>query len=301
MEDHDQRFKHMLQEFFREFMELFFPVWAAQFNLAAVEWLDKELFVDPPQGEKRFLDLVAKVSLKGPAETGEQIILVHVEVESRDQTTLLDDRFPDYVWYLRRKYGIKVLPLALFLRVGLDGIGVRMCEETVLGEWVSRLRYWYVGLPALESETYLEGTNWLGVSLSALMKTPAGERLKQTTAALRRLVECPEIPARKYLLVECLQAYAPLSDAEKIELTSLLQTPQYQGVQTVIKTISEIATEIATEKTQRRDIEKFLLRRFKTLSDSVRQRLAAYPAAKLDELLDAAFDDKSLKELGLED
>ena len=64
--DHDQRFKHMLREFFREFMELFFAVWAARLNFAAVEWLDKELFVDPPQGEKRFLVLVAKVPVNGP-------------------------------------------------------------------------------------------------------------------------------------------------------------------------------------------------------------------------------------------
>jgi len=34
--DHDQRFKHMLREFFREFMELFFAVWAARLNFA--EW-----------------------------------------------------------------------------------------------------------------------------------------------------------------------------------------------------------------------------------------------------------------------
>src|SRR5438876_164837 len=59
MEDHDQRFKHMLREFFREFMELFFPAWAVRLDFAAVEWLVKELFVDPPQGEKRFLALGA--------------------------------------------------------------------------------------------------------------------------------------------------------------------------------------------------------------------------------------------------
>src|SRR5438876_164839 len=78
-----------------------------------------------------------------------------------------------------------------------------------------------------------------GFSLSALMKTPAGERLQMTARALQRLLECPESPARKYLLVECLQAYAPLSDAEKVELTSLLQTPPYEGTLTMIKTIYE--------------------------------------------------------------
>jgi len=127
--------------------------------------------------------------------------------------------------------------------------------------------------------------------------TPAGERLKTTARALRRLLECPENPARKYLLVECLQAYAPLSDAEKVELTSLLQTPPYEGTLTMIKTIYEEGM----EKTQRRYVERVLLRRFKTLSNAVRERIAAYPAEKLDDLFDMAVDAPSLKDLGLED
>jgi hypothetical protein len=313
MEDHDQRFKHMLREFFREFMELFFARWAAQLDFTAVEWLDKELFADPPQGEKRFLDLVAKAPVKGAGEPEEQIILIHVEVESKDQTTALDERFPDYVWHLRRKYGLKVLPLALFLRVGLEGLGERVCEETVLGEWVSRLRYWYVGLPALEAETYLNGANSLGFALAALMKARVGERAKLTAEAQDQLVKCSESAARKFLLIECLQAYAPLTDAEKIELTSLLQTPRYQGVQAMNKTVYEEGMEKGMEKgvekgmekgmkkERRRAIERTLLRKFKTLSDAARQRLANYPEEKLDDLFDAAFDAASLKDLGLED
>jgi hypothetical protein len=270
-----------------------------------VEWLDKELFTDPPLGAKKVLDLVAKVPAKPPGEAGEQIILIHVEVESEDCTTSLDHRFPDYFWHLRRTYGAAVLPVAVFLKVGLDGLGERVCEISALGKWVMKLRYWYVGLPALDADTYLNGSNWLGVSLSALMKTPAGERLKITARALRRLVECSESPARKYLLVECLQAYAPLSENEKVELTSLLRTPEYQGVGTMIKTIYEEGMEKGMEKGleqgQRRAIERALLRRFKALSPAAQQRLASYPAARLDDLFDAIFDAKSLKDLGLED
>src|SRR5207248_7701030 len=56
--DHDQRFKVLLQEFFREFFELFFPEWAEYFDFTAVEWFDKEVFTDPPAGSRRFLDMV---------------------------------------------------------------------------------------------------------------------------------------------------------------------------------------------------------------------------------------------------
>jgi len=55
------------------------------------------------------------------------------------------NRSPDYFWHLRRKYGLAVLPVAVFLRVGLNGLGERGCEISVFGEWVMKMRYWYVG------------------------------------------------------------------------------------------------------------------------------------------------------------
>jgi hypothetical protein len=37
MEDHDQRFKTLLREFFRELFLLFFPQWAKRFDFSQVE------------------------------------------------------------------------------------------------------------------------------------------------------------------------------------------------------------------------------------------------------------------------
>src|SRR5262249_10920875 len=56
--DHDQRLKVLLKEFFEQFFLCFFPAWAARFDFGDVTWLDKEVFLAPPQGEKRQLDLV---------------------------------------------------------------------------------------------------------------------------------------------------------------------------------------------------------------------------------------------------
>jgi hypothetical protein len=51
--DHDQRLKVLLKEFFEAFFQCFFPAWATRFEFTAIDWLDKELFLAPPQGEKR--------------------------------------------------------------------------------------------------------------------------------------------------------------------------------------------------------------------------------------------------------
>ena len=77
---HDQLFKELLQAFFQEFMELFFPQVAAHLDFDRVTFLDKETFTDLPKGKKREADLVARVyTLDGRPE----IILTHIEVEAR--------------------------------------------------------------------------------------------------------------------------------------------------------------------------------------------------------------------------
>ena len=47
--DHDQRLKVLLKGFFEQFFLCFFPVWASRFDFSVVSWLDKEIFLAPPQ------------------------------------------------------------------------------------------------------------------------------------------------------------------------------------------------------------------------------------------------------------
>src|SRR4051812_14121815 len=81
--DHDQRLKVLLKEFFGQFLQSFFPAWAERFDFGEVTWLDKEVFLAPPQGDKRHLDLVARLRLRPgapPPQPGraELLALVHV-------------------------------------------------------------------------------------------------------------------------------------------------------------------------------------------------------------------------------
>src|SRR5437660_437375 len=127
MADHDQRFKTLLREFFGEFVRLFFPTWAERFDFGGVTWLDKEVFLDPPQGERQYLDLVAQlpthqvVTRQRPDEQDSWLALIHVEIESREKVTVFRGRMFDYYRQLRQRHGLPVLPISLYLRVGLDG------------------------------------------------------------------------------------------------------------------------------------------------------------------------------------
>ncbi|CAN5205496.1 hypothetical protein BH10PLA2_BH10PLA2_20670 [soil metagenome] len=178
MLDHDQRFKLLIQEFFAEFLQLFFPLLAARFDFSRIQWLDKEVFVDPPAGQRGYMDLVAELPTREPVpgqranEADSLLALVHVEIEQADSVESFRSRMFQYYEQLRRRYGLPVLPIALYLQVGLDGIGRDTYEEHFWEMRTLSFEYLYVGLPALNAAEYANGDNALGNALSALTRAP---------------------------------------------------------------------------------------------------------------------------------
>ena len=90
---------------------------------------------DPPEGLRHQLDLVARLKMRrtSPACTRTTRIrwlaLLHIEIESPESTTGIKRRLPRYYIHLREKSGLPVLPIVLYLKVRLDGIGSDVCEE----------------------------------------------------------------------------------------------------------------------------------------------------------------------------
>ena len=307
MAAHDQRFKVLLQEFLIEFLLLFFADLVDQLDLENVEWLHQELYPDPPHGQLLTIDLIAAISLRqAPGSAGQaETILLHLEFEADDTVEPFRERFADYFDYLTKKFGRRVLPIAVYLRVGLAGQGKDAYVIRVLGRNVKRFEYDYVGLPRLPGATYLAGDNLLGVALSALMRWSRKKRARAAVQALERIVNSQESAYRKRLLCECVQAYAPLEDDQRIELNSLLSRPERTGVHEMIKTWTEEAEERGIMRGQLQGQRKLLLKqlqqRFPDLSQKAQQRLEQLSAEQLEELGLALMTAKSLHELGLVD
>jgi hypothetical protein len=309
---HDQRFKTIIREFFADFLQLFFADWANRFDLTRIEWLEKELLPNPPDGDQHLLDLVAKLHALEPIgedSSGEWLALVHVEIESPDKTTVLKPRMPGYYTSLCDRYGLPVLPIAVYLKVGLEGIGVDVVVKRFWELEVLTLRYLYVGLPGLDAEPYLHGDNWLGVALSALMRIPREQIAAYGAEALRRLSVAPLTEHQRFLLGECVEAYLPLDPANVAEFRSILEANATQGVPAVNKTRYEEAMEKIQEieaKAERAHrvgqlelLEAQIVDRFGSLSDSSLSKLRALPDAELRSLAVRLLKANSLTELGL--
>jgi hypothetical protein len=298
--DHDQRLKVLLKEFFEQFFHCFFPAWAARFDFGDLTWLDKEVFLAPPQGEKRQLDLVARLRLRPdapPPGLTDLVVLVHVEVESRESVQAFRPRMFEYYVQLRRDSQLPVLPIGLFLRVGLDGIGWDAYEESFWEHRLLRFEYAYVGLPALDAQPYATGEHLLGVALSALMRVPPERRAELHAEALKRIARSGENDWRRFLLAECVEAYADLDEAQRQRLEELLTTEQYQEGKPLMITSYERG-----RLEERRQMALWQLEaKFGPLAPAVQQRVEALSADQLRQVLIDLVKGRSLKELHLED
>lgn len=310
MTDHDQRFKTLIREFFADFLRLFFRPWAERLDCTTIEWLDKEVFPDPPEGSRRALDLVAKLATRQqvpgqrPSEPDHWLALVHIEIESPDKVAPLRPRmFHSYV-QLRDKHILPVLPIGLYLKVGLEGIGVDVYEEHFWELRPVHFEYLYVGLPALDAIQYVQGDNWLGVALAALMRIPPEQVAWLGAEALRRLLEAPLTEQQRFLLGECVQAYLPLDETQRRVFERLVATEPYRGVQAVNKTWFEQGLEQGREQGleqgQRALLREMLEDRFGNLSPAVQEHLQQLPAERLPMLARAVLRAGSLRDLGLE-
>jgi hypothetical protein len=304
MDDHDQRIKGLLRAFFADFLYLFFPDWAARLDPERAEFQDQEAFLDPPQGERRLLDLVVRVpsraAVSDPAGRADDAwyILVNVEVESPDRVAPFRPRMFTYYQALRQRHQAPVWPVALFLRAGLDGVGWDAYEERLWGRTLLRFEYAYFGLPALDGPEYLSGPSLLGVALAALMRLPAERRAELKLEAMQRVASSGEDDAWKYMLAECLEAYFPLDAAEAEEYERL--THLERGREVTAMTVSWIEQRIkqGVEQERRQLLEKLLIKKFGAAGERVAGKVQGMAMDQLEQTLLALVDAKSLDDLG---
>ncbi len=208
---HDQLFKDLLRAFFREFLELFFLDAAAQLDFSTVTFLDKEVFTDLPTGRQRTLDLVAQAQTR---DGKRELVLIHVEVESRKKGKPFRQRMLRYYMMLHLRYNLPVLPVVIYLSRGAGGLGTEVYEQTLFGKQVLRFEYWRVGISDLPAEEYLSSNNPLAFGLAALMKPGGRHPAELKVSCLLGIARAVIDEARRALLVNCVETYLVLDEKE---------------------------------------------------------------------------------------
>ena len=307
--EHDQRFKTLLRTFFADFLRLFFAQWAARFDLSRIEWLDKEVVAGSPESPVHVTDLLARVhalqTVEGIHSANDEswLILVHTEIDSGDSATRIREKMPEYYWQLRATYGMPVLPIVLFLQMNLDGVGEDVVIERFWEMEVNAFRFLRVGLLGLDAIEYVQGDNWLGVALSALMKIPPERVAWLGAEALRRLCGAPLPFTDRYLLAECVQAYLPLKAPEQAAFQKLLESEPYTEVRAMNQTVFEKGIERGIERGKLLGQQKMAISMFRekfgVTPEPLREHVAHLPEHELRALIVRLINANSPDQLGL--
>ena len=228
---HDQVFKTVIQEFFKEFMELFLPAEAKRIDFRKVEFLDKEHFTDLVKGRKRVLDLVAKVGLLAG---GEEFVLVHVEFESMKPDAEFPERMFQYHCQLYLRHRKPIVPVVLFTDDAQWPLSeLKTSFELSFEECVyNRFKYMAVKLRSLDHRKYLRSHNPLAYALMCKMDYDRGDMARLKADFLRMMLGCPINAARKSLLFEFMEQYMPLSGPKlaEFEIITKKDKSQYREV-----------------------------------------------------------------------
>ena len=315
LDDHDQRFKTLLREFLPEFFTLFFADWAKRFDFRGIEWIEQEAFLDPPGGEKRILDVVAKVPTLEPVPNpsgrgaSHSIVVVNVEIESRDNAAEIRGRMLWHYEFLRRRHGLPVFPVCLFLKVGLGGLGWDTYEEGLWERSLLRFDYAYIGLPALDGLTYFHGESLLGLALTALMDLPGTERARIKAEGLARITISRENDVRKELLAECFDNYLKLELTEQTEFDQIQAQQPPEGPTMVISRWRREGLETGRQEGRQEGEQQgrlamlrlLLTQKFGPLPPNVESEIAVATADQLNDIITRILTATSLADLGLTD
>ena len=223
--DHDQLFKTVLQTYFQDFLQLFYPEVAGQVDFQSVHFLDKELFTNLPEGRRREPDIVAQIKTH---DGSPEIVLVHVEVQLRRERDF-EERMFQYYAMLWLRYRIPILPIVIYLRGGREGLVEEEYRVRLFGRERLRFRYESIRLAPLDAGEYLGKGNPLGAALAALMdRRKVGEPVGLRALMMQRVAESDRDDARKFLLLNLIETYFKLTAVQKESFSRLLSKKEFR-------------------------------------------------------------------------
>lgn len=301
---HDQLFKQLFEVFFGDLMQLLLPQICDRLDVEGAEFLRGEHFTDVPDGDRREVDLLAKVparsdpehgSSKPNSEASPELILVHLEVEAQARPGM-DRRLRRYVQQIQLRHDLPVIPCVVYLRGGQPDVTSHVLREVVFGLELSRFRYFAFGLSPSKARKYLQREEPLAWALAGLMHRGALRPAQHKLACLKRIARSDTDPARRFLLVNCVETYIDLADADEKELETMIAETQNRDA------LAERLT--WAEKMELKGMKQGLLRqlqqKFGPIPATIQSRLEEIEdPRRMHSLFDRILSAESLEEMGL--
>jgi len=230
--DHDRLFKELLQEFFNEFIQAFFPSIFNELDFSYLRFLQQEIFTDITSGQKHIVDLLAETRLKNE----ESLILIHVENQAQYQPNFHQRMF---VYYSRlyEKFRKNIIPIAVF------SYDIPREEPDTLTLGLNSQHFLYFNYLSLELRKknwrdFVRSKNPAALALMSKMGFTPKERVQVKLEFIRMLLTLELNPARMSLLTSFFESYLSLDRDESEEFNRKVEKLPPEEV----KKVQEITT-----------------------------------------------------------
>ena len=307
MTSHDQLWKDLFRTFFPDLLFLLDSDLAARLvgNLGpgGITFLDKEVFHDLPEGERREVDLLAEI----PDRADGRKFRVHVEIEQSFGGEI-GRRVARYSHHLYLRHPGPVVSIVVFLHGGPAGALWTDYIERAFEREIHRFNYLSLGLSRLSSQILLDRPEPLAWALASLTRPGKMGRARLKLELLRKIAKAPVNDLRRYLLTNCVETYLQLTGRVAEQYAALYAAQANPEVEAMRMTwgdrmemeYEQKGRKEGREEGTRQALLRLLGKRFGEVSPAVRERVEAI--SSLDELggmIDRILEVKSIEELGL--
>ncbi|MEW9674897.1 DUF4351 domain-containing protein [Lentibacillus sp. L22] len=255
---HDQLFKQLINTFFEEFLEAFFPDIHHNIDFHSIQPYPQEVYTDLIQGNTRRLDIIVETKLKGT----DTVIIVHIEPQNEKQDNFHERMFR-YFSLMYNKYQKPIVPIAIFSY----SEKWERDEYTMEFPFAHVLTFQYLTLHLRKKNwrDYIKSDNPAAAALLSKMGYKKEEKVQVKIEFLRMMTRMELDPARERLIYGFFETYLILSEKEEEEMAKeIKQLPDAEKIMELpisyeergIEKGKEIGKEIRTKEVAREMLKK---------------------------------------------
>ena len=287
---HDRLFKELLETFFSEFVEIFFPQVYEAIDLEHIQFLKQEFFTDVTRGDKHLVDILVQTRLK--EEPG--IILVHVESQASVERDFAERMFV-YFSRLYQKHRCRILPIAVFSYPQKHDEPDYFKLEFPFMQ-VLDFRFLILELRKHNWRNYIRSNNPVAAALLSKMGYQKKERVQVKLEFLRMLVRMELDPARTTLLTGFFETYLKLNEEEEKQLEAEIGKIDTKEAERMMDITTSWERKGRAEG-QADLLIRLLHKKFNNVPPEIENQVKALSAEKLQQLAEAIFDLKSIEDI----
>jgi hypothetical protein len=268
-----------------EFSAIGLPNVAEIMDRDSITFLPQEYFTDLITGDRKIIDLLAKVRLRNQeANEQEAFFLIHLENQSFSEADFAQRVF-FYFAKLHQEYRLPIYPVVIFSFDQPKRPEVSQYQVTLADQEILRFNFTAIQLNQLSWRDFLNQPNPIAAALMAKMQIQPSDRPKVKAECLRLLATLNLDPARTRLISGFVDTYLALNATEEQTFQAELDRMEL----TQEEKIMEIVT--SWSRTAMQDlILRQLNRRIGPLETDIEQRIRALSVDRIEALSDAIFD-----------